>query len=121
MQSICLVESRSTAQPDVTPLIENRNPAGKHADNFLEEKERGTKPAPAANAAESTQQKLDRLWVATANAWDCNVRLEHELKCAKDHTNSLMSQLRQEKARQESLQKLIKTKKNQNDQEEVMN
>ena len=40
-----------------------------------EEKERGTKPAPAANATESTQQKLDRLWVTTANAWDCNVRL----------------------------------------------
>ena len=28
-------ESRSTAQLDVTPQIENRNPVGKHADNFL--------------------------------------------------------------------------------------
>ena len=83
-----------------------------------EKKERGTKPAPVANATESTQQKLDRLWVHTANAWDCNRRLEWELEQAKNHTNSLISQLRQENARQESLKKLIKTKKNRNDQDE---
>ena len=83
-----------------------------------EKKERGTKPAPAANAAESAQQKLDRLWVHTANAWDCNRRLEWELEQAKNHTNSLISQLRQENARQESLKKLIETKKKQNDQDE---
>ena len=29
------VESRSPAQLDITPLIKNRNPVGKHADNFL--------------------------------------------------------------------------------------
>ena len=81
-----------------------------------EKKERGKKPAPAANAAESVQQKLDRSWVNTANAWDCNRRLEWELEQAKNHTNSLVSQLRQENARQESLKKLIETKKKQNDQ-----
>ena len=83
-----------------------------------EKKERGKKPAPAANAAESVQQKLDRSWVNTANAWDCNRRLEWELEQAKNHTNSLVSQLRQENARQESLKKLIETKKKQNDQDE---
>ena len=61
-----------------------------------EKKERGTKPAPVANVTESAQQKLDRLWVHTANAWDCNRRLEWELEQAKNHTNSLISQLRQE-------------------------
>ena len=83
-----------------------------------DENDRGTKPAPVANATESTQQKLDRLWVETANAWDCNLRLKSELNRAKDHTKSLISQLRQEKARQENLQKLIKRKKDQNDKEE---
>ena len=83
-----------------------------------EKKERGTKPAPVANATESTQQRLDRSWVETANAWDCNLRLKSELNRAKDHTKSLTSQLRQEKARQENLQKLIKRKKDQNNKEE---
>ena len=35
MQSICLAESRSSAQLDITPLIEDRDPVGKHANNFL--------------------------------------------------------------------------------------
>ena len=86
-----------------------------------DEKERGTKPAPVANATESTQQKLGRLWVETANAWDCNLRLKHELSKAKDVTSSLISQLRQEKAKQENLEKLIKRKKDQNDKAEDVN
>ena len=81
-----------------------------------DEKERGTKPAPVANASESTQQRLDRSWVETANAWDCDLRLKGELSKPKDHAKSLISQLRQEKARQENLEKLIKRKKDQNDQ-----
>ena len=44
------------------------------------------------------------------------LRLKHELSKAKDVTNSLISQLRQEKAKQENLEKLIKRKKDQNDQ-----
>ena len=39
----------------------------------------GKKPAAAAHATESMQQKLDRTWVETANAWGCDGRLEEEL------------------------------------------
>ena len=45
----------------------------------------GKKPAAAAHATESMQQKLDRTWVETANAWGCDGRLEEELgKQARD-------------------------------------
>ena len=49
------------------------------------------------------------------------MRLKHELSKAKDVTSSLISQLRQEKAKQENLEKLIKRKKDQNDKAEDVN
>ena len=55
---------------------------------------------------------LDRTWVETANAVDCNYRLEAELAQAKELTRSCRQALREEKAKQENLKKLIQRQKN---------
>ena len=71
----------------------------------------GQKPPAVATATESTQQKLDRTWKETANAFDCANRLKEELDKAEELTRKHRQALKEEKAKQENMQKLIKRQK----------
>ena len=75
------------------------------------DEDRGQKPAAVATAAESAQQKLDRTWKETANAFDCANRLKEELDQAEELTRKYRKALKEERAKQENLQKLIKRQK----------
>ena len=54
-------------------------PACNEIEGLTSNRWHGKKPEAVAQAMESTQQKLDRMWAETANAWDCNCPLEEEL------------------------------------------
>ena len=78
----------------------------------------GRKPPPVVTATETAQQRLDRTWVETANAFDCACRLKGELDQAKELTYKHRQELQAEKAKQENLQKLIKRQKTEDTRED---
>ena len=106
-----LDENRSTMAARRERKTKRRSDTSSDEESMSSDEDRGQKPPAAATAAESAQQKLDRTWKETANAFDCANRLKEELDKAEELTRKHRQALKQERAKQENTQKLIKRQK----------